>query len=246
VTPSVVDGVNLILFKSADEAALIASDDPRAKHIRGVLRASVGSQVYVGVVNGVRGLGTIQRIDGEGIQLEIAWEPEPPIQHPIRLLVGLPRPHTAKRVLFDAACLGVESIDFFQADKGEPSYAKSSLWSNDDWQQRLWLGAEQGFATQLPKVHHHEELAMALKSVTTPSKLALDLYEAEGALSALSPNSAESVTLAIGVERGWSASERDLLRTAGFRLASLGERVLRTEAAGLAGVSVILGAWGRM
>lgn len=238
--------MNLILFESAPEAEHIKNDDPRAEHIRQVLRASVGGQVYVGVVNGVRGLGTILKDDNEGIRLDIAWEPEPPVQHPITLLVGLPRPHTAKRVLFDAACLGVAEIAFFQADKGEPSYAKSKLWSTDEWRERLWLGAEQAFATQLPTVRHFADLDEALSAIPPPARFALDVYEGVGPLSTLCKNEACPTALAIGVERGWSAKERELLRASGFQLASLGERVLRTEAACLTAVSVLLAGWGRM
>lgn len=237
--------MNLILFHRAEEAAHIADDDPRAKHIREVIRLGVGDPVYVGIVNGPRGLGTIIADHEKGIRLDIAWEPLMPVVHPVRLLVGLPRPQTARRILFDAACLGVAQLDFFQAEKGEPSYAGSKLWSTDEWRERLWAGAEQGFTTFLPPVQHFKSLAEAL-AIKHPCQLAQDVYEGVGTLSSLAPATAQLTTLAIGAERGWSAKERDQLRAAGFALASLGERVLRTESACLAGVSVLLAAWGRM
>lgn len=238
--------MNLILFETAADAERIAAKDPRAQHIRKVLRASVGDSVYVGVVDGLRGLGRISQDNADGMELEIAWEEAKPTVHPIQLLIGLPRPHTAKRVLFDAACLGIAELIFFQADKGEPSYAKSSLWSTSEWRERLWLGAEQGFATQLPTVRHFKDLTTSLEAVNYSQRIALDVYEAEGPLSKIAQQELLSTTLAIGVERGWSASERDSLRAYGFKLAGLGERVLRTEAACLAGVSVLLACWGRM
>ncbi|GHB89842.1 16S rRNA (uracil(1498)-N(3))-methyltransferase [Cerasicoccus arenae] len=244
--------MNLILFNTAAEAEVIAANDPRAKHIREVLRLGVGDPIYVGVVDGVRGLGKIvESLPGGGVRLDVAWEKNPPITHPIRLLVGVPRPQTARRVLFDAACLGVMGLDFFQAEKGEPSYAKSKLWSTDEWRERLWQGAEQGFATQLPPVQHFKDLAAALedrKSLAGGIEecFALDVYEGVDQLSALNTNTDTPTTLAIGAERGWSAKERDQLRAAGFQLASLGERVLRTESACQCGVSVLLAGWGRM
>ncbi|WP_309386540.1 16S rRNA (uracil(1498)-N(3))-methyltransferase [Cerasicoccus frondis] len=237
--------MNLILFQTAEEAALIPTNDPRARHIREVIRLGVGDPVYVGVVNGVRGLGKIVEDGPAGMRLDIAWETQAPVTHPIRLLVGVPRPQTARRVLFEAACLGVAGLDFFQAEKGEASYASSKLWSSEEWRERLWQGAEQGFATQLPEVRHFPKLADALTAVATPGQAALDVYEGVGPLSSLNLPE-QPTTLAIGAERGWSAKERDLLRGAGFQLASLGERVLRTEAACLASVSVLLAGWGRM
>ena len=47
------------------------------------------------------------------------------------------------------------------------------------------------------------------------------------------------VTIAIGGERGWSKSERDSLREYEFVLTDLGPRVLRTETACIAAVSII-------
>jgi RsmE family RNA methyltransferase len=47
------------------------------------------------------------------------------------------------------------------------------------------------------------------------------------------------VVLALGPERGWSASERDLLRAEGFQLVHLGERVLRVETACVAAIAVV-------
>ncbi len=49
---------------------------------------------------------------------------------------------------------------------------------------------------------------------------------------------ASPLALAFGPERGWSGPERALLRAAGFELAHLGPRVLRTETAVVAAVSV--------
>src|SRR5690606_26833299 len=109
------------------------------------------------------------------------WEAqEPPQPLPLRVLVGLPRPQTARRILFEAAVLGVSQLDFFQAQKGEPSYAQSSLWHSGQWQERLWQGAEQACVTTLPAVNHFKSLADALAAPQQLAevRLALDIYEA--------------------------------------------------------------------
>ncbi|MEO0796591.1 MAG: RsmE family RNA methyltransferase [Verrucomicrobiota bacterium] len=233
--------MNIILFDSEAEAEFIPAADHRAKHVRKVLGLGVGDSLFVGVVNGHRGKATIVS-DGEpGITLLVDWEPRPPITYPIRLLIGLPRPHTARKILFDAACLGVERLDFFESQKGEPSYRKSKLWASDEWRERLRLGAEQAFATQLPQVEHFGTLQAALEADPLPG-LALDVYEGEGPLSRFCPKRLEPTQLAIGSERGWSADERNVLRGHGFRLVGLGERVLRTETACVTAVSVVLAA----
>jgi RsmE family RNA methyltransferase len=45
--------------------------------------------------------------------------------------------------------------------------------------------------------------------------------------------------LAIGPERGWGPRDRDGLRAAGFALAHLGPRVLRSETAVVAALAIL-------
>ncbi len=71
------------------------------------------------------------------------------------------------------------------------------------------------------------------------ARLALDLYEATAPLSGVRIEQTTETILAVGPEGGWAPAERDLLRTHGFRLLHLGERVLRTETACVAGVSLV-------
>ncbi|MFO7781366.1 MAG: RsmE family RNA methyltransferase, partial [Spirochaetia bacterium] len=46
--------------------------------------------------------------------------------------------------------------------------------------------------------------------------------------------------IAVGSERGWADRERDVLRENGFQTVRLGERILRTETAAIAAVTVTL------
>jgi len=238
--------MNLLLFETREEAAHLAPEDPRARHVRQVLHLKTGDPVFVGVVNGPRGKATVVSDGPEGLVLDIAWEAAPEPLHPLRALVGLPRPQTARDVLREAATLGVSELWFFRPEKGEPSYADSSLWHSDEWEKRLRQGAEQAFATVLPQVCHFDSLKSALSALPAPgSRLALDLYEAPLSLSkTFDKQNLAPLTIAIGSERGWSAGERAALRGHGFSLAHLGPRVLRTEAALIAAFSVWMAARG--
>ncbi|MDP0495492.1 MAG: RsmE family RNA methyltransferase [Verrucomicrobiota bacterium JB024] len=248
--------MNLILLHSHEEAAHLPGGDPRVRHIREVLRMGQGDAFYVGLPNGPRGRAIILADEGaEGLWLKVEWEPSAPVSQPLVLLVGLPRPQTARRVLHDAASLGVRAVHFFQAQKGEPSYAESRLWQTDEWQQRLHEGAAQAFSTIIPEVTHAASLAECIENMDTSvrSRYALDIYESTSPLAAIDPvelgHSAgrrPSLALAIGAERGWSADERDTLRGADFELVHLGERVLRTEAAVIAGATLALAALGAL
>jgi RsmE family RNA methyltransferase len=236
--------MNLILFETAAEAACLAPDDPRAVHIRTVLRLKAGDKLFVGVVNGPRGHATIAADDHEGVRLEIKWEEKTELPRPFWILAGMPRPQTARDLLREAATFGVSALHFFNADKGEPSYADSTLWKTGEWARRLREGAAQAFATNIPAVTQNSSLREALEKIASSApgdaaRIALDVYEAGAPLSQIAP-ARGPVVLALGAERGWSADERILLRENGFQLAHLGPRVLRTETALVAGLSVLL------
>jgi 16S rRNA (uracil1498-N3)-methyltransferase len=240
--------MNLILFDEPFETIRLEGSDPRAQHLCKVLRAKIGTLVFLGFVNGPRARAKVVSVEADGaLELEVIGTEPAPAPLPITLLIGLPRPHTAKRLLFEAASLGVAGIHFFEAERGEPSYAQSSLWQTDEWRDRLRLGTEQAFATHLPQVAMHADLQSAITMLHGADiNVALDNYEAAGALGEVISDSGKSVVLALGPERGWSPYERDVFRRNGWKLAHMGPHVLRAETACVAAVSAAankLGFW---
>jgi 16S rRNA (uracil1498-N3)-methyltransferase len=189
-----------------------------------------------GIVNGSLGKATVVSMGKDGIafRFEGASEPRPP--DPVHLLIALPRPQTARKILNEATSLGVASIRFFRPEKGEPGYASSTLWKTPEWRRHLLDGAAQAFDTRLPEVVHDPTLADSVAALPSGClRIALDNYEAP---QRMAPVGAAPVALAFGPERGWSAAERTLLRARGFELAHLGSRVLRTETAVVAALAI--------
>ena len=214
--------------------------DPRAQHLLDVLRRRIGDTFDAGLVNGPRGKGTVAAIGADTLTLTFTWGARPPPPDPITLLLGLPRPQTARKILQDAAALGVAALHFVTTEKGEPSYAHSTLWRSGEWRRHLVAGAEQAFDTHLPELTHGRPLADLLAALPPGgTRLALDNYESPQPLSACPVSRDQLVALALGSERGWSAAERDLLRTHRFAFAHLGARVLRTETACVAAVALV-------
>lgn len=240
--------MNLILFEDRFEQIRLDGGDPRAKHIRKVLRAKVGTKVFLGFVNGPRARAEVSALGDDGsLDLNVVATEPAPEPLPIQLLIGLPRPHTAKRILFEAASMGVQSLHFFEAEKGEPSYGQSSLWRTDEWKERIWLGTEQSFGTHVPEVSIHPDLQFAISHLGAEgARIALDNYEAAGPLSEMIATDAKRAILALGAERGWSDNERDTFRKNGWKLAHLGPHVLRAETActtAVAAAASTLGFW---
>ena len=230
--------MNIVLFEPSETTQPLPLSDRRARHVIDVLRFGVGDAFDAGVIDGPRGKATVVAIDARAMRLDFAWGKEPPPLDPITLVLGLPRPQTARKVLEEATALGVEAMHFVSCERGEASYARSRLWTTDEWRRHLVDGAAQAFSTRLPRLTSARSLDEALASLPKGgSKLALDNYEGAWALSEAPV--AAPVTLALGPERGWSPRERDLLRGGGFEMVHLGERVLRVETACVAAIAVV-------
>lgn len=239
--------MNLILFETPFEQLDLSADDPRTLHILKVLKIELGGVFYVGFINGPRALGKLVKVNKDAsITLSIVQQEVSPACLPIDLLIGMPRPHTAKRVLFEASCLGVRRMHFFQSDNTEPSYMQSRLWKEGNYKERLMLGAEQSFTTHVPEIQVHANLETALSkinhSVDHEAFLAMDNYEAGQSLGCSLKNSKDvktsPISLAFGSERGWSDSERSLLLKENWKFVHLGTRVLRLEMAVVSAIAI--------
>lgn len=216
-----------------------------------VLHRHEGDSFDVGLVDGPRGKATLKAVNQDALSLAFSWGEAPPPLPPLTILIGLPRPQTARKILQEATALGVGALHFVNTERGEPSYADSTLWSSGEWRRHLLAGAAQAFCTRLPEVSFGRKLSEVIANLPPEARrVALDNYESPVSLSAAiklsaTANSAavagpgQAVFLALGAERGWTGAERDLLRTSGFALAHLGSRVLRTETACVAAIAIV-------
>lgn len=239
--------MNLVLFTPEDLSAPLPLSDPRAQHVLKVLRRAPGDTFDAGLINGPVGKATLLRVGDLDLHLVFDAVREPPPPPPVTLIVGLPRPQTARDLLRDTATLGAARIHFVTTERADPNYASSSLWTSGEWKRHLVAGAAQAFDTRLPDVTWTHTLASAIASEAPVwlTRLALDNYEATASLGAEIPRSnAElpnvgGVVLALGPERGWGPADRAQLRAAGFTLCSLGPRVLRLETAVIAALALV-------
>jgi 16S rRNA (uracil1498-N3)-methyltransferase len=237
--------MNVILFESATIAVELPISDRRAIHILEVLRRKPGDLFDAGVINGPRGKGTLTQVRRDAISLVFTWGTESAALDPITLIIGLPRPQTARALLRELSSLGVTAMHFVTTEKGDINYRQSSLWQSGEWQRHVLAGVEQAFCTRTPEVTFETTLTDSILSLpaAATNRIALDNYESPRALSSFSFENA-AVVIAIGSERGWSTEERTLLRAHRFSLAHLGTRVLRTETAAIASVAIVKAARG--
>jgi RsmE family RNA methyltransferase len=245
--------LNLVLFESHEIGVPLPVSDRRAQHVLRVLKRHVGESFDAGVVNGPRGKGTVTAITAEALELSFAPRVAAMAPAPITMIVGLPRPQTARDILRDGSTLGLAALHFVRTDKAEPGYALSTLWSSGEWRRHVLAGAEQAFDTRIPEVTRGQTLRDVMIAALQPGgpaapacRLVLDNYEAARSLSEVEIDRGSRVVVAIGSERGWSAAERELFRSERFQLVHLGDRVLRTETAFVAALTLVRAKLGLM
>lgn len=114
----------------------------------------------------------------------------------------------------------------------------------DHWQRIAISACEQSGRSRLPPVHSPISLAQWLEQ--SPKGFSLILHpQADQNLRSLATLPAPAIiNILIGPEGGLSANEVDLARQHGFQTLTLGPRVLRTETAPIAVLSVLQALWG--
>jgi len=223
--------MNLVLFEPGELPGVLDRRESRAVHLLEILKLVPGDRFLAGEVDGKKGSAALLSVGASTVELgeQEFTEQAPPLLD-IRLLIGTPRPPTARRLLKDLTTLGACELHFVATDLGDKSYLQSNLWKGE-WRAALKEGAAQNRSTRLPRVERHERLGSFLKLIP-PGRLVC--FQEQG----LSWNSFHPVLLqqgplwlAVGPERGWSEKESLQFETFGWSLASLGKSILRTETA---------------
>lgn len=226
--------MNIVLFEPGEWQTPLAADDTRAVHLMEILKLVPGDRFAAGEVGGNLGTLGFQGFQGKSLVFSHPeWTTTPPPFSRVRLLIGTPRPPTARRLLKDLTTLGAAELHFTATDLGDRSYLQSTLWDGE-FRKNLKEGAAQTRSTLLPRVERHPGLRRALGAIALDpgSRVWFDeggptwdrhpVHDAAGT---------GPLWLAIGPERGWSAAERTLFAEQGWSLAGLGRRILRTETA---------------
>jgi RsmE family RNA methyltransferase len=241
--------MNLILVREEEIAPgnLATVSGERARHILGVLKASPGATVRVGLLEGPLGVATVARVDGERVVLSCAFEESAPEAPRIDLLLALPRPKVLNRLWSQLAALGVGRIVLVNAARVERCYFDSHVLSPEVFTPRLIEGLQQARDTRLPEVLVRRRFKPFMEDeldALFPAELRMaadpggerrigDLFTAQDG------QARERVLLAVGPEGGWVPFELELLRARGFEIVGMGSRTLRTDTACIGLMSLV-------
>ncbi len=242
--------MNIALFNESEITSPLSVKDERGEHIVKVLHKKEGDTFKAGIIGGMVGTATINKIENNLISFSFSPETAGLEPQPLIMIIGFPRPIQLKRLLRDIAALGVKEVHLTGTELGEKSYMQSNLVEHGTAYKMLLDGTVQAGTTSVPELFLHTNLNECLEAV---KKSAGEVFQAL-ALDNINPAcnlteafrddrkpSDEAITIAaIGSERGWTDRERRTLEEAGFVRCGMGKRIMRTETAATVAASVIL------
>jgi len=229
--------MNLLLFNPNQVAADgTATASPRQlHHLRQVLGASAGSVFRAGIIGGRQGNATVLHCDENSARLALDLPDAPSPRPSVDLVLALPRPKVARRVLQTAASFGVGHIDLVNAWRVDKSYLDSPAYATDDMHTQLVLGCEQGRTTWLPTVTLHRRLMLFFDGDANRPPATRKLVAHPGTNTDLSQFSHSQDTprtvIAIGPEGGWIQRELETFVHRDYTPIWLSDRILRVETA---------------
>lgn len=204
----------------------------RRDHLASIIKATPGTTVPVGRVNGLIGEGTLVSLDAEQAELTVSLDCQPPAPLPLTLVLAMPRPKMFRRILQTCATLGIKDLWLINAYKVEKSFWQTPWLAEDAVLENLTLGLEQARDTQLPRVHIRK-LFKPFAEDELPGLMAgrRGLVAHPGTTTPCPINLQQPATLCVGPEGGFIPYEVDKLADAGAEPVHLGERILRVETA---------------
>jgi len=207
-----------------------------AHHLGRVLRAEPG-QLYELSDGKAAWLARVESVSRDRVEFALV-EPiagrEPSLQS--TLLLALVKFDSFEWALEKATELGVRAIVPLAAGRSEKALLNAAEKRAERWRKILLEAAQQSRRVSLPELKPLEKPVNAFHS-TEGFKIMLSEKAEARPLKEIVPQEAQRAVLAIGPEGGWTDEEFSIAAGAGFRQASLGQLILRTETAVVSALS---------
>ena len=227
-----------ILTELAGTEGLISGDD--AHHLIRVHRVRSGDTLEV-TFAGSAFRGVVERIDDQLVGVKILDTVdllEPPVA--VYLMPALLKGDKLELVIQKAVELGISSISPVQCERSIVPAGKA-VSKLDRWQKIAREAAKQSGRSHVPEVLAPVDFARAVSGVSSELRLMAHETGTTSLCNVLQGGSETStVTLLVGPEGGFTAREVDLAEQSGFRVVSMGPRIMRAETASLALLSVVM------
>lgn len=217
-------------------------------HIRNVLRMAPGEQVTVSGMEGEKEYRCeILQMEEDCVKLKILWAQDTDTELPSRICLfqGLPKGDKMELIIQKAVELGVHEIVPVATKRTVVKLDKKK----EEAKRKRWNAISESAAKQskrmiIPQVRPVMSFGEAVEYAKTydrkfiPYELADGMEKTRELIGTLRPG--ESVAVFIGPEGGFEEKEVALAAEAGAHPVTLGRRILRTETAGIAVLSVLM------
>ena len=219
-----------------------------ASHAK-VLRLKVGEQVLVCNGEGTEALCAVEAFDSTSYTLSVLEHQQSVTEPQIRasIYMAFPKADKLEHVIQKATELGAYEIVTFPSARCVSKPDEKSLKKKlERWQKIAQSAAEQSGRGRIPQVIVLGSYTEALKRASS-SDLSILFYENEHATTlhmALEEGNYFSISLLTGPEGGLEEKEVQQASDRGFRICTLGSRILRCETAPLCALSAIMYATG--
>ena len=210
----------------------------------------VGAIVTIKGPNGAECRGRLVRIDGETALVRAFEELTFPSESPLSVILvqAIPKREKMALIVQKATELGVDRIIPCLSSRSAISQEEGGEDKSHRWPEIARRAKEQCRRRIVPVVSPQSGFSAAIESVCRASALKLILYEKEriGRLKdiAAANEKPDSVVVACGPEGGFTDEEVSFAAGKGFIPVRLGGRIMRSETAALAALSIIQYAWG--
>lgn len=215
-------------------------------HIKNVLRLSVGTDLVLCDKEGMDYNCVIEALTEDDIRCRILNKGKSKAELPvwITLVQGAPKGDKMELIVQKTVELGVSDIRPVIMKRSIVKYdQKKARKKSSRWQSIAESAAKQSKRGIIPKLLDLMPWKLLLTELSNYDKVIIPYENQNGMIGTRdtlsSLKAGERIALVIGPEGGFDESEIEDLRAIGGETISLGNRILRTETAGLASLAMI-------
>ncbi|MFB0519903.1 MAG: 16S rRNA (uracil(1498)-N(3))-methyltransferase [Desulfatiglandales bacterium] len=240
-----------LVDKIIPTTGLVSITGKEARHISRVLRMEKGDTLVIMDGKGNLFESTIENIHYKEVKVKINKGIPPLPSSPIEISLGqaLIKSHPMDYLIQKTTELGISSIALFYSErtviKLKPDHLTNKM---DRWMEIMKSSCRQCGRATLPTLNPPLAFEEIIKNAPGKKTLRILLWENEDKTDLKkvlrSTRPLPHILTMVGPEGGFTGNEINLARQAGFKIVSLGKRILRTETAAVSLVSIIQYEWG--
>jgi 16S rRNA (uracil1498-N3)-methyltransferase len=211
---------------------------PNANHLFRVLRVKIGQEFDV-AADGVLRSAKVVFASHDQVEFELGAEVESAALPQITVYLSIFKFDRFEWALEKLTELGVSHVIPMIAQRTEQHLVKAAGKRVERWRKIAREASQQARRIAPPEITEPILLKRAI-AIAEDSRIVLSEGEERVSLKSALDECTHPLVMAFGPEGGWSETELELFKAAGWKSASLGHTILRAETAAIAAVAVAM------